>query len=34
MEGMADEVLPGGRDTGSICLITGSESIDISLSNI
>ena len=33
MEGMADEVLPGGKDTVSICLITGFESFNVSLYN-
>ena len=33
VEGLADEVLPGGKDTVSICLITGFESFNVSLYN-
>ena len=33
MDDVADAVLPGGKDTVSICLITGFESFNISLYN-
>ena len=33
MDDVADSVLPGGKDTVSICLITGFESFNISLYN-
>ena len=33
LDDVADSVLPGGKDTVSICLITGFESFNISLYN-